>query len=157
MPGEVRVAMIAAVAAVAGALVGGVATYAGNQALFGQQLDREERQQKIAARGVARVYAEQIRSADLGLRYDAKNGRWPGRNQLSFFELPVLEDRRLIQSQLSPKASLLISGTDQVMRAVTSIINLEPDRRLSQGARPEIVADIATLDKGQGALAQFDR
>jgi hypothetical protein len=157
VPENVRVAIIAAAAAIAGALVGGIATYAGNQAILGEQLDREERKQKIAARGVGRVYAEQIRSADIALRYDAENGRWAGKNQLSSFELPALEDRRLIQSRLSPQDSSLISSTDQVMREVTSIIYLEPDRRLSNAARPEIAADIATLDKGEGALAQLDK
>jgi hypothetical protein len=112
-------------------VVGGVVTYVGNQAIFGQQLSREERQQKIAGRGVARVYAEQVGSAETVLKYDYANHRWPGRNQLSFFELPALEDRRLIQSRLSLRSATAVSEADEAMRGSSNSTASPPRRTLS--------------------------
>jgi hypothetical protein len=157
MSSDTRVATIAAVAAIVGTVVGGVVTYVGNQAIFGQQLSREERQQKIAGRGVARVYAEQVNSAEKVLKYDYANHRWPGRNQLGFFELPALEDRRLIQSRLSLRAATAVSEADEAMRAVTSIVDIEPERGLSERGTTQIVTYIGTLHRGQYALGAYGK
>jgi hypothetical protein len=110
MSNELRIAIIAATAAVVGAVVGGAATYLGNQAILSKQIDREERQQRNAARGVARLYAEQVVSAEEILENVSAQNRWPGLNDLSYFELPGLDDRRLIQSRLSLRSAAAVSG-----------------------------------------------
>jgi hypothetical protein len=46
------------------------------------------------------VYAEQVGGAAVVLKDDWDENRWPGENDLGYFDLPALEDRRLIQSRL---------------------------------------------------------
>jgi hypothetical protein len=155
MSGELRVALVAGIAAVGGAVVGGAATYLGNQAILSKQLDREERQQKTAARGVARVYAEQVVSAAAILRGASTQDRWPGRNNQIYFELPAMEDRRLVQSRLSLRSAANVSAADQVMRGVSTIIDVEPGHGLNVRTRPLVASDTRVLERGAVALGEL--
>ncbi len=155
MSKEVSVALIAACAAIGGALAGGAASYLGDQAIANKQVNREERQQKIAALGVARVYAEQVGGAADVLKDGSTEHRWPGQNDLSYFDLPALEDRRLVQARLSAKAAGRVSEADQVMRAVGTIIDVEPGHDLSVHSQSLIVTDQQTLERGAVALREL--
>jgi hypothetical protein len=157
MSKEVSVAVIAACAAIGGALAGGVASYLGDRAIVNKQINREERQQKIAALGVARVYAEQVGGAAEVLKDDSAEDRWPGQNDLSYFDLPALEDRRLVQARLPAKSATRVSEADQVMRAVGTIIDVEPGHELSVHSRRLIVTDRQTLERGAVALRELGK
>jgi hypothetical protein len=157
MPTEVRVALVAAIAAIGGAVAGGAATYLGNQAILGTQLEREERQQRTTARGVARVYAEQLRSAAEVLEFASTQRRWPGRNDHGYFELPALEDRRLVQSRVSAKSADSVSRADQVIRAVATIVEVEPGNELNPHTQSLVLTDRQALERGARALDELDR
>ncbi len=154
--GPILVAVIAAIAAILGSVAGGTASYLGNKAILGKQVEREERQQKVAARGVARVYAEQVVSARRVLRFALSTDRWPQRNDLSYFDLPDLEDRRLVQSRLSVMSAEAVSDADGVLRAVASVVVVEPGNALSARARQLLRSDLVTLEHGARALQELD-
>ena len=157
MSKELSVALIAACAAIGGALAGGAASYLGDRAIVNKQVNREERQQKIAAVGVARVYAEQVVGAAEVLKHGSQENRWPGQNDLGYFDLPALEDRRLVQSRLSARSAATVSEADQAMRAVATIIDVEPGRELSSHSRIVIVADRQSLERGAAALGELKK
>ena len=87
-------------AAIVGVAIGAAGTYLGNHAILTAQVNREERLQKTATRGVGRVYAERLKAAAEVLSDDLDQHRWPGRNDLHFFDLPTIEDRRLVQGSV---------------------------------------------------------
>jgi hypothetical protein len=174
MAESLRIAGVSAAAAILGASVGAVGTYvatekvlegnqavvqkqiAANQAVLQSQVDREDRQQRRTARGVARVYAEQLGDALEILEYAQKQGRWPGRNNLSYFVLPALEDRRLIQSRLSDRSSGAVVRADSAMRAMTSIIEVVPEHHLGDQTRRLIRGFERALTHGVDALGEME-
>ena len=133
MSGEVRAAVITAVVGAVGVLAGGGIAYLTNESTLKQQLRREEQQQQLAARGDARVYQETLYDANQILREVRKNNRWPRRAELSYFALPSLEDRRLVQSRASSNTYKRVLLADQAVLAVASIIQVEPGNRLTAG------------------------
>lgn len=156
MNDTVLVGLITAVAAVGGAAVGGVFTYQASHEGLKEQEKREERQQSARTRGVARIYVEQINSANGILRNILKEDRWPARTNVVYFALPELEDRRLIQSVLLAKSSARLDDADEAMRAVVTIITAEPEHKLSVRARQLVVGWSGNLERGAAALRYLE-
>jgi hypothetical protein len=129
----VLAASITALATVVAVVVGAAIPYFSNKSVLEQQLQREERQQTLAARGDARVYRETLFEANQILRNASEAGRWPPKTELSYFGLPSLEDRHLVQSRVSPTSYNRIVLADQAMLGMASVIQIEPAKGLSQG------------------------
>ena len=136
---QVSVALISGVAGLVGVLAGGLLTYATNKSTLEQQLQRENHQQVLVARGDARLYQETLYEANQGLRHALKSShRWPVNAELSEFALPSLEDRRLVQSQVSSTSYKHILSADGAMLAMASIIHIQPAKALSAQDRTQI-------------------
>lgn len=155
MPQTSRSSWLPTVAALAGVAVGALGTYLGNHAILTKQVEREERLQKTAARGVGRVYAEQLKAAAEVLNFDLAQHRWPGKNDLHFFDLPTIEDRRLVQARLSPAGSDAVGKADEALRGVASTIELEAGLPLSSHAVVILTSDSHRLSGGVKALREL--
>jgi hypothetical protein len=155
MDEKVSVALIAAVASLAGAAIGGLTTYLVSHDGLTQQLTREEQQQRASPRGVARVYQDQLYGANNVLHQAQKNRRWPGRNDVGYFELPPIEDRRLVDSRLSIEHAARVREADEAMRAVASIIAVEPQQPLSETNQQHVVTWRKELENGSKALREL--
>jgi hypothetical protein len=147
---------IAAVAAVVGVAVGAVGTYAGNQAILSKQVEREERLQKAEARGVARVFSEQLKAAAEVLDSGLQQARWPGRNDLHLFTLPTTEERRLVQARLSARAADAVSKADEAMLDAATTIEVEPGRPLTVNGRTAMEREAQRLAYGVKALPELE-
>jgi len=143
------------VAAIVGVAVGATGTYLGNHAILSKQVEREEGLQKTAARGVGRVYAEQLKAAAEVLNDDLAHRHWPGRNDLHFFALPTIEDRRLVQARLSSGGSDAVSKADEALAGVASTIEVEAGRPLSPHATVTLNSDEQRLSGGVKALREL--
>jgi len=157
VPSQIPVAVITGLAGLLGAAVGGGFTYLASHETLKQQIGREERQQKLEARGVARVYVEQIYGANAILRSTLMQKRWPGQNDLAYFDLPAVEDRRLIQARLSSTASTHLDEADEAMRAVFTVINVEPGQQLSSHGRSRVLSWRGNLERGAAGLRQLSK
>jgi hypothetical protein len=140
-----------------GVAAGSTAAYFTNHETLKSAVDREERQQITAARGVARVYKEQIYGANAVLRTISIHNRWADRNDLKFFDLPPIEDRRLVQSRVSSTSSTRLSHSDEAMRTVASIIDVEPQHPLNTGTKVLVKNWRHDLERGAVALNELIR
>jgi hypothetical protein len=157
MSNQVVGAVITGLAGLFGALAGGGFTYLASHETLKQQLGHEEQQQKLEARGVARVYVEQIYGANAILRSTLMRRRWPGRNDMVYFSLPAVEDRRLVQARLSSIASTRVDEADEAMRAVATILEIEPGQDLSKDARHLVMGWRGNLERGAVGLRELSR
>lgn len=155
MPGNNGSRWLPAAAAIAGVAIGALGTYLGNHAILSKQVEREEQTQKAAARGVGRVYAEQLKAAAEVLNYDLARKHWAGRNDLHFFALPTIEDRRLVQARLSSKGSDAVSKADEALAGVASTIEVEAGKPLSPQATVVVSNDERRLSGGVTALREL--
>ncbi len=152
MSNQLAITVITGLAGLLGAAVGGGFTYLASHETLTQQIGREERQQRLEARGVARVYVEQIYGANAILRSTLMEKRWPGRNDLAYFDLPSAEDRRLIQARLASTESTHLDEADEAMRAVFTIIDIEPGHELSRSALHRVISWRGNLERGAAGL-----
>jgi len=143
------------VAAIVGVAVGAAGTYLGNHAILSKQVEREERLQEAAARGVGRVYAEQLKAAAEVLHDDLVHSHWPGRNDLHFFALPTIEDRRLVQARLSSEGSDAVSKADEALAGIASTIEVEAGRPLSPHGKVTAKRNEKRLSGGVKALREL--
>lgn len=93
---DLVVASVAILAAIAGALVGGFATYLGTRSV-------EEARTDAAARGVARVLQTQLSHVDIGLRVMLENDQLARREEAYTIDLPI-EEEQLLAANVSADA-----------------------------------------------------
>lgn len=150
-----RIALITAAAAVLGALVGGGATYLSSKSVLDRQLGREERREHERARGVARVYAEQDIDAAAILAGAKLRQQWPVQSERVYFELPALEDRRLVEGRLSLKSAAAVTTGDTVVRAVTVELQTRSGQPLGPSGNALLSEYEASLTRAAEALGEL--
>lgn len=140
---------IAAIAAIVGTLVGGLATYAGNQQLQNRQVAREEARATTSVRAIARLlmteYQKDIKALDLmrGIgEYEPASY-----HRHTFVSSIGLEDRKLLAGRLSAQHWLSVADAAQEIETVAA--DLEAHH--GQGALGQYEQE--TLKEARGACA----
>ncbi|HSZ14110.1 MAG TPA: hypothetical protein VK790_08750 [Solirubrobacteraceae bacterium] len=120
LPEGVVVAIIAAVSALAGTVVGAAVSYVGNQRLQEREVAQEEARQTTAARAVARILSSEYLAEYLRVRgmlaereYDPTAYR-----ERSFISHVGLEDRKLLAGRLTENAWMAVSGASRAVEEV---------------------------------------
>jgi hypothetical protein len=152
----IAAASITAVATILGVVLGAGIPYFSNKSVLEQQQQREEHQQTLSARGDARVYRETLFEANQILRDSRRLGRWPPRSELSYFALPSLEDRHLVQSRVSSTSYGRIVLADQAMLAMASVIQIEPAKELSPTNRTVIYGWQKDLEQAAADMREIE-
>ena len=130
MPEGVMVAAIAAVAAIAGTIVGAVVTYEGNKSLQNHQVKQEEARQETAARAVVReLISEYHTDADrLQLMLDVHEYDPTSYRERTFAGHLNEEDRKLLAGNLSERDWVDIAEAAQGIEAVETELELHHGR-----------------------------
>jgi hypothetical protein len=152
----IAAASITAAATIFGVVLGAGIPYFSNKSVLEQQQQREEHQQTLAARGDARVYRETLFEANQILREARQVGRWPPRSELSYFALPSLEDRHLVQSRVSPTSYERIVLADQAMLGMASVIQIEPAKELNPKNRTVIYGWQKDLEQAAADMREIE-
>ena len=147
LPEGVVVAVIAAVSALAGTVVGAAVSYLGNEHLQARQVAQEEARQTTAARAVARILMGEY-SADyrrLGgmlaeREYEAESYR-----ERVFVSHVGLEDRKLLAGRLSE------SDWVEVSRASRAVEEVQGDLEAHRGMGRVGVEESDTLSRARSA------
>lgn len=115
MPEGVLVAVIAAVSAISGTVVGGVVTYLGNQSLQTHELSQEVARQTTAARAVARILMSDYQTdlAWLLLMTSGEQYEPASYREHVFINHIGQEDRKLLAGRLSEHEWTEISLADR--------------------------------------------
>jgi hypothetical protein len=120
LPEGTAVATIAAVAAIAGAIVGGAVTYLGNEQLQNHQIEQEQTRQETAARAVVRLlmseyHADGDQLVDMlgSHAYSAYSYR-----ERTFVSHIGEEDHKLLAGNLSEQDWIKVSTASRAIEAV---------------------------------------
>ncbi len=156
LPEGVLVAIIAAVSALAGTVVGAAVSYLGNEHLQERQVSQEEARQTAAARAVARILSSEY-LADVVIaramlaehEYDPKAYR-----ERAFVSHVGLEDRKLLAGRLTENAWMAVSGASRAVEEVEG--DLEDHRgkgRVGEEEEPTLVRAGTDCQDAYEALA----
>jgi hypothetical protein len=157
MARDLRLGLITGAAVIAGAAVAGAGSYLSSQTVLKGQLAREERVERIGSRGTAQVYAEQLAGADAVLGVATIDGRWPSRVLSKLYDLPTLQERRLVMSHLSLGAAAALAGADAAMRSVSIDLETKAGERVGTTQRRKNLVASDALRRGELALQELDR
>ncbi len=120
LPEGVVVAVIAAVSAISGTVVGAAVSYVGNQHLQARQVAQEEARQTTAARAVARILMSEYKADDARLGGMLAEGEYdPATYRERIFVSHVgLEDRKLLAGRLTEGDWVDVSEAAQAIEEV---------------------------------------
>lgn len=113
-------AWIPAAAAILGTLVGGFATYIGNQQLQNHQIAQEEARQTDSARAIARLLMNEYQTDLKRIAYMTAAGEYEptSYSRHTFVTRIGLEDRKLLAGQLSARHWIKVSAAAQEIEVV---------------------------------------
>lgn len=113
-------AWIPAAAAILGTLVGGFATYVGNQQLQDHQIAQEEARQTASARAIARLLMNEYQIDIKHITYMRGAGEYQpaSYSRHTFVTRIGLEDRKLLAGQLSARHWIKVSAAAQEIEVV---------------------------------------
>jgi hypothetical protein len=124
------VAAIAAIAAIAGAVVGGAVTYLGNEQLQKHQIEQEASRQATSARAVVRLLMSEYYNDGNRLLNMIHTGAY---NPYSYRERAFVsqigeEDRKLLAGNLSERDWVEVSEASQAIEAVQADVEAHRGR-----------------------------
>jgi hypothetical protein len=146
---------MAAMAAVAGAAVGGAATYLADKTVVDKQLNHEETRQARVVRGEARIYVEQLGDAEDTVKTILSKGRLPPRYLIYLFSEPEVGIRQAMAAEMKPKQATALIAADQAMTVLHNIEEQFGGGKLPPGSVGEFAAQDDILAKGVEALNEF--
>jgi hypothetical protein len=128
---ELRVALIGAIAAVVGALVGGAISYAGNKAMLDHQASERREQEAASTRGAARRLNYQLVVAAADVQGTIKSRRVPPRTRLRTVGELSTAEQNLLYGRLTPPNWLRVTTAQVALRDYLALLSEAPERTLS--------------------------
>jgi hypothetical protein len=123
---NIVVALIAAASAIAGAAVGGFATYETDRSLQDQQVQREEARQATAARAIARLMMSEYEDDADQLRYMIGTGEYAPEiyRARTFVSHIGQEERKLLAGRLSEREWVDLSEAAREVEIVEADVEI---------------------------------
>jgi hypothetical protein len=140
-----------------GTTVGGFLTYKATNDSLSTQIRHEDARESDRVRGSARIYGELLKEDIVILETYAGSGYRPPTFVLKYFQLPPIEDRRLVQSRLSLKSALAVRNADGEVRVNATRIETEGGQRLNPRERELMRNAAKVILEGFEALAEVGR